>query len=294
MSVISRLSERGIAAPPPWLPLNVMYETYVGSSAYGLHGDLSDRDLLGFCIPPKDLVFPHLRGEIPGFGRQIKRFNQYQQHHLAEGALTWDITIYSIVRYFQLVMENNPNMIDSLFTARKHITCSTTIGEMVREKRKIFLHKGAWFKFRGYSFSQLHKIRTKNPIGNRKKIVDKYGYDVKFAYHVIRLLLEIEQILVEGDLDLERNNEILKSVRRGDWTQERVEDWFSAKESALEQQYLDSTLPNEPPGDKIKELLLNCLEHHYGSLSGVIQVRDRYANAIDEIQEIVDRLRKEG
>ena len=290
MSVIKQLTDKNIASPPPWLPLNTMYETYTGSLSYGIQSDGSDYDLCGFCIPPKDMVFPHLAGEIQGFGHQVKRFDQYQQHHLVDEGKVWDITIYSIVKYFQLVMENNPNMIDSLFTARRHVVCSTTIGEMVREKRKIFLHKGAWFKFRGYAFSQLHKIKTKKPIGKRKALVDEYGHDVKFAYHVVRLLLEIEQILVEGDLDLERNSEILKSIRRGDWTQERLEIWFEGKEASLEQQYIDSTLPWGPPEDEIRELLLNCLEHHYGSLAKVIQMEDRYVGAVNEIREIVNRL----
>ena len=120
--------------------------------------------------------------------------------------------------------------------------------------------------------------------------VEKYGYDVKFAYHTVRLLLEIEQILVEGDLDLERNREILKSVRRGEWALRRVEEWFSSKEESLEQQYADSSLPWGPPESEIKELLLNCLEHHYGSLAQVIQMEDRYIGAINEIREIVSRI----
>jgi hypothetical protein len=43
---------------------------------------------------------------------------------------------------------------------------------------------------------------------------------VKFAYHVIRLLGEAEQILLEGDIDLRRNSAQLKAIRRGDvkWT----------------------------------------------------------------------------
>ena len=29
------------------------------------------------------------------------------------------------------------------------------VGNLVREKRKLFLHKGAWPKFKGYAYSQL-------------------------------------------------------------------------------------------------------------------------------------------
>lgn len=69
-------------AAPSWLSYNCMYLTRMGSVAYGCAGESSDWDMYGFCIPPKDLVFPHLKGEIPGFGTQLKRFNQWQQHRV--------------------------------------------------------------------------------------------------------------------------------------------------------------------------------------------------------------------
>ena len=81
-----------------------------------------------------------------------------------------------------------------------------------------FLHKGAWHKFKGYAYSQLNKIQTKSPTGKRAELVEAHGYDVKFAYHVVRLLLEVEQILVAGDIDLECDREQLKAIRRGEWT----------------------------------------------------------------------------
>src|SRR5262245_33141698 len=62
-----------------------MYETIMGSVAYGVSDDTSDFDTLGFCIPPKDTLFSHLAGEIEGFGRQKKRFMSYQQHDVKSG-----------------------------------------------------------------------------------------------------------------------------------------------------------------------------------------------------------------
>ena len=29
---------------------------------------------------------------------------------------------------------------------------------MIRDARRLFLHKGAWWKFKGYAYSQLHKM----------------------------------------------------------------------------------------------------------------------------------------
>jgi len=80
--ILTSLNKQNLIHPPKWLPDNTAYLTIMGSQAYGVSIDDSDLDVYGFCIPPKDLVFPHLAGEIPGFGRQIQRFDQWQEHRV--------------------------------------------------------------------------------------------------------------------------------------------------------------------------------------------------------------------
>ena len=180
-------------------------------------------------------------------------------------------------------------MIASLVTPVDCVLHSTKVGEIVRDNRKLFLHKGAWHKFKGYAYSQLHKMRSKNAEGKRLELIEKYGYDVKFGYHVIRLLDEVEQIMVEGELDLRRNREQLKAIRRGDVPEAALVAMAAEKEKALERVYESSTLQHSPDESKIKELLLQCLEEHYGSLGGVIVTDDRAVNAIRAIQDIVGK-----
>jgi len=138
------------------------------------------------------------------------------------------------------------------------------------------------------------KIRKKNPVGARKEMVEKYGYDVKFAYHVVRLIDEGEQILLEGDLDLQRNREQLKSIRKGEWKLEEIEEYFTRKESELEKLYVESSLRHSPDEKAIKQLLLDCLEEYYGSLDDCV-VRD-YSNEIKkvlrQVKELVDGVLK--
>lgn len=288
-SIVERLTKRGLISPPRFIPTNVMYETVMGSVAYGVSDDMSDRDITGFCIPPKNLVFPHLAGEILGFGRHKERFKGYQKHHIMhpDEQVEYDLNIYSIVQYFYLCMECNPNMIDSLYTPRECVMHCTEVGNMVRDRRDLFLSKWAWHRFKGYSYSQLNKMRGKNvePGSKRDKIRERYGYDVKFAYHVVRLLYEAEMILNEGTIDLRRHREHLKSIRRGEFPKEAVIAWASEKEAALERAYETSKLQYEPDENAIKQLLLDCLEHHYGSLDGCIV---RAGAAVDALRQILD------
>lgn len=284
---IAVLHKNGLIKPPAFV-LDTQYEVMMGSVAYGVSTDTSDVDVYGFCIPPKKMVFPHLNGEIEGFGRQKKRFEQFQQHHVYFSGRCYDLSIYSIVKYFSLCMENNPNMIDSLFVPNFCILKSTKIGEMVRGNRKLFLHKGSWYKFKGYAYSQMRKIETKNPEGKRREDIERYGFDSKYAYHLVRLLNEAEMILTEHDLDLLRNREQLKSIRAGEWTLDQVRAYFDRKECDLETLYTRSSLRYSPDEESIKALLLACLEEFYGSID--IVVEGEYERAIREIKAICDRL----
>lgn len=297
MSTVQRLADRGLVCPPRWLPANVQYETIMGSVAYGVSSDTSDVDVYGWAIPPKDDLFPHLRGEVPGFGRPHERFAQFQEHHIRDPdplgghGRTYDLTVFGIVKFFQLAMENNPNVVDSLFTPQTCVLHSTRVGTLVRESRRLFLHRGAWPKFKGYAYAQLHKLATKQPTGKRAEVVAEHGFDTKFAYHVVRLLGEVEQILVEGDIDLQRDNDRLKAIRRGEWTEDRLRQWAADKEADLERAYAASPLPAGPDEGRIKALLLNCLEEHYGSLAGCVVEPDRAVAALRAVQAELDRVR---
>jgi len=340
MSVVDKLTSRGLITPPSHLKTNIHFEVMMGSIAYGCSNDASDCDVYGFSIPPKDVIFPHLSGYIIGFGRQPKKFEQYQQHHIKDETFNkeYDITIYNIVKYFQLVMNNNPNMIDSLFVPRRCILHSTQVGEHVRENRKLFLTKRSWHTFKGYAYSQLNKAKNKNAklfidiceqmdidytidmsdfdkishkfqnndvsrfkaiyskvhqsghATKRLATIKKYGYDVKFAYHIVRLLNEVEQILVEQDLDIQRNREQLKSIRRGYWTLEQIEKYFEKKELSLEKLYTSSTLRHSPDEEGIKKILIECLEMHYGSLDKVIVQQDEALTTLIAIQHLTNKV----
>jgi predicted nucleotidyltransferase len=290
-SRVQRAYELKLITPPSFLPTNMVYEVLMGSSAYGCSDDNSDMDIWGCCIPPKNMVFPHLTGEVFGFGKEKKRFEQWQEHHIEDKDKNcqYDFSISSIVKFFSLAMDSNPDKIDALFVPQRCILHTTSIGNMIRENRKLFLSKGCFFKLKGYSYSQLHKMRIKNPeMGSkRRENIERVGFDSKFGYHVVRLILECEQILTEYDLDLERNREQLKAIRRGDWKEEDIYKFFSEKEQQLEKLYSESHIPNKPDESKIRNLLMDCLETHYGSLENCVVRQDNATRALNEISEIL-------
>jgi predicted nucleotidyltransferase len=290
--ILHDLQKQNLIQPPKWLSDNCCYLTIMGSEAYGVSSGDSDKDVYGVTIPPKDLVFPHLAGHIDGFGRQIQRFDVWQQHHIPYNEKEYDFAVYSIVRYFHLCMENNPNMIDSLFTPRRCVIHITPLFEYVRENRKEFLHKGCFHKLKGYAYAQLQKIKNKKPSNDKRAAdVEVNGFDTKFAYHLVRLLNECEQILVKHDLDLEENNEQLKSIRRGEWGLDRIVTFFESREKSLDLIYAQSTLRHEPDEKVIKNMLLHCLEIHYGSLDNAIKKDNNIVQMINELENVIQKYR---
>ena len=137
-----------LKSAPKFLETGVQYEVVMGSVAYGVADDYSDMDVYGFAIPPRDWVFPHLRGEIPGFDEAGPKFDQVQQHGMVDSSALggkgreYDLTIYLIVKYFRLLTDNNPNIVDSLFVPRNCVLYSTPVGELVsRESSFVFAQR---------------------------------------------------------------------------------------------------------------------------------------------------------
>lgn len=131
--------------------------------------------------------------------------------------------------------------------------------------------------------------KTMNSHSARAERVKIMGMDTKFAYHVVRLMLEVEQILTEHDLDLERNREQLKAIRRGEWTLDNIKDFFNQKEKSLEGLYHSSDLQYKPDEDKIKALLLECLEEYYGSLKDAIVIPNQTENLVKDLEAVLER-----
>lgn len=170
--LLDKLKEKKLINPPDWLISNTHYLTLMGSNVYGCNSGNSDWDIYGFCIPKKSVVFPHIDGYIEGFSTNIPRFEEFQQHHIFDekAEREYDITVFSIVKYFRLLMDNNPNIIDSLFVRSEDILHITHIGTMIRDSRQLFLHKGCFHRFKGYAFSMFKKIRDKNNFHNANEV----------------------------------------------------------------------------------------------------------------------------
>lgn len=193
-SITEKLIDKKLISPPSFLKGSILYECIMGSEAYGCATDLSDRDIYGFCIPPKAYVFPHTAGEIAGFSTPKYKFDQFNtERSIIDGSNSYDIQLYSIIKYFKLVKDNNPNMIDSLYVPERCITQLSSVGKLVRDNREIFLHKGMYHKFCGYAHSSLYKLKHRKHIGLEElKQFEMYN-DIDSSTTFNEVILEIKK-----------------------------------------------------------------------------------------------------
>ena len=295
-SVVKKVTKEGLFKPDHPFVEDTVYEVIMGSMAYGVAANSSDLDIYAVVVPFESMIFPHLTGKIQGFGPQAPNWENQQKHHMRvpnEPDKEYDVNTYSIITYFQLCFENNPNMLDSLFVPDRCVLVANDVGQHMRQHRRLFLSKRIADKMRGYAYSEFKKLTKESErVSNPKRAADivRYGYDVKSAYHVVRLMLEAEMALNEGDLDLEANREHLKFIRRGGYTLDQLGDWFKAKDNELDRVKGNSSLPLRADYDRLRLLLIECLELHFGKELGQFKGSD--ASSTETLEQIRRLLEK--
>lgn len=234
---------------------------YVGSIAHGTHipntnpDAVDDIDLMGVFIPPADYTL--------GLGH-------WDHWTMKEGEL--DVVIYSLKKYVGLLLKSNPNVLGTLYSEDRHYLVRAAAFRGLQAERDIFAAKTAYDAFIGYARAQLKKMlapqRYEGYMGaKRKELVDRYGYDVKNAAHLIRLMRMCIEFLEEGTLHVDRTGrdaEQLKEIKRGEWRVEEIEfvanTLFSFADSALGL----TKLPRFPNYARATALVVAAHEAHYG------------------------------
>lgn len=126
------------------VPGNLLFETVVGSQAYGLAGPCSDRDVKGVYVEPRDAI---LCLEPPA-----------AQVELQGGNLVY----YSLRRFLALALTANPNIIELLFMPTDCILQVDSAFEAVLRERGLFITRQAYATHVRYAEAQIRKARGRN------------------------------------------------------------------------------------------------------------------------------------
>jgi uncharacterized protein len=285
---------------------NILLETILGSRAYGCDTETSDFDIVGIFMDRHQDLYPQNYNMILGFdnlGRfESKEIKGEGKRIILPNGKECEAEWHSLTNFFFLTgIKGSPPLVECLFTRRNFVTQATELGWMLRDNRRLFLSARTFQAFKGYSFGQLHRIRKgflsgKSDNPKRQDLMDRFKFDCKMSYHLLRLIDEIEQILTTNDIDLMRNREECIAMREGRWgTFERLESHFNTKIEALEGLLLKGALPMQPRTGELHQLLFNCIEQFYGSMDkfkGTEYVSDKeIKNDLGDMKKDIDSIK---
>lgn len=227
----------------------------------GLHGtnveDQDDRDEMGVCVEPPDCVVG------------LNKFEQYQFRTQPEGARSGpgdlDLTIYSLRKWTRLAAAGNPTVLMLMFAPESEwCVVRNPYAQELQVMAPYFASKQAGARFLGYLQSQKARIlgltsrRT-----NRPELVDKYGFDTKFAYHAVRLGWQGIEYMDTGRITLpmrKHDREYLVAMRTGALTRDEVLATINETEAALIDAIERSRLPESPNREVINSWLFSTYQ----------------------------------
>lgn len=219
-----------------------VFLTLHGSQLYGMATPNSDYDYIGACIEPEELVI--------GLGK-------FEQHEWKNEAISSEGTTYSLRKYIRLLIEGNPTILASSFSPIAYDLLGITSDDF----HNLFASKLCGPKFYGYMKAQMHRLHTGKGLHvTRAHLIDQYGFDTKYAAHVIRLGFQAVEYLGTGKIQLpilEDPLKIIMDVRHGVYSysdfKQMAEDMLSDVDAA----YKASQLPEKPDYDAVSQWLVN-------------------------------------
>lgn len=100
--------------------------------------------------------------------------------------------------------------------------------------------------------------------GGRKELVDEYGFDVKFAGNLVRLLLEGKELLETGNLIYPlKERELILDIHKGKYSLADIEKMSKDIEDDINSLHETTNLPAKPRYDEVNKFLVNALEQHF-------------------------------
>jgi predicted nucleotidyltransferase len=228
----------------------------VGSGVHGtaIQGQ-DDRDEMGICVEPARYVIG------------LDRFEQYifrtqpEGHRSGPGDL--DLIVYSLRKWVRLALSGNPTVLLPLFVPEHEIVTIDEVGRELRANPELVLSRQAGRRFVGYLRSQRAGMLGTRRHTNRPELVEKYGFDAKYAMHMVRLGVQGVELLETGRITLpipEPWLTWLRDLRQGKHSKDEALAAADELEARLEKLILSSGLPERPDHDRANAWLTHVYQ----------------------------------
>lgn len=160
-----------------------------------------------------------------------------------------DLQVYTLRKFANLAAKGNPSILTAIFSpARYHSQIEPALWEDLAD---LIASKRAGHAFLGYMRQQIERWtgeRGQKNV-NRPELVEAYGFDTKYAAHVIRLGYQGIEYMATGRFEVPMQALIaaeITKLRRGGFTEAEALDWATTIEAQLKTAIDTSLLPPNP------------------------------------------------
>lgn len=219
-----------------------------------------DRDEMGVCLEQRRYVV--------GFGtfeQWVYRSAAERQGHAGarSQAGDLDVTVYSLRKWARLALQGNPTVLLLLYLPDDAVVLRTEAGAALQQLAPAFASKRAGKRFLGYLKAQRQRLvgeRGQRDV-NRGELVERFGYDTKYAMHMLRLGHQGVEFLETGRLSLPIREPVrshLMDVRLGRSNLAEVLTECKELEMRLNVLLSASPLPPEPDRDRVERFVMDA------------------------------------
>lgn len=241
----------------------------VGSTVHGLAVDdgIEDRDEMGVCVEPFEAAMS-LKEPFAQFIYRSAAEREGRQD-ARSGAGDLDLTIYSLRKWIRLALKGNPTILLLLFTPDEQLVTWDDLGTELRTLAPAIVSRRAQGPYLGYLQAQKQRLtgeRGQKRV-HRPELEALYGFDTKYAMHMLRLGFQGIELLTTGHLSLpmpEPARSFLLDVRRGKVGEQECLERASELEQQLTHLATTSPLPAEPDEARVQNWVLSAYRRRWG------------------------------
>lgn len=226
----------------------------VGSTAHGVNiQNTDDFDMMGVVVEAPQYVLG-----IDDFEQHIFRTAAERdgQHARSQPGDT-DLVRYSLRKFARLAAQGNPTVLMLLFSP---VLIEDGWGRIIRLNHRLFASKQVGKRFLGYLTNQKERLmglRGQMDV-KRPELVEKYGFDTKYAMHMLRLGYQGVEYMETGTFSVPLKEPIrsqLVGVRTGQQSLQDCLHTVQDLEMQLENLLTASPLPDKPNIEGINNML---------------------------------------
>jgi uncharacterized protein len=173
-----------------------------------------------------------------------------------------DVCLYSLKKTAGLLAKGNPSVLHFLFARTEYQTAAWK--EFASDPTP-FLARTHVKAFLGFANDQLRRLvnqRAKDV--NRPELVERHGYDTKYAMHLIRLYGEARELMETGRITLPRPDaKELVAIRHGKYSLAELRELAARKEAEALAAAKQSALPDKVNAVEVSRRVARAYAMHW-------------------------------